>query len=195
MKRTKKINLKRMRKEGASLTSYAIKPAALSVAVAGLVGCSGGRDAYIYETVTQCVNDHPSKFGSCETAYMQALNRSRINGKKYTDINACEKVYGDNSCERYLNSYVPLMTGFMFSPYHSRGYYPVYSSTYRHSPYYNRWGTIDGSYYPKTSGSSVSKSNRKVALTKKTMSRGGFGSTVSAKSSWGGSSSRGGWGG
>lgn len=195
MKRTKKINLSRMRKGGNSLASYAIKPAALGVAVAGLVGCSGGRDAYIYETVSQCVNDHPSKFGSCESAYMQALNKSRSSGKKFSDIEGCEKVYGSKGCEPYRSSFVPLMSGFMFSPYHSRGYYPVYTSSYHNSPYYNRWGTMDGSYYPKSTGSKSNKSNRKVALTQRTVSRGGFGSTVSAKSSWGGSSSRGGWGG
>mgnify|MGYP000147377178 CR=1 FL=1 len=199
MKRTKKINLSRMRKSNAS---FALKPVAWSIAAASVVGCSSSNnDAYIYKTVDECVNDHASKWRQCETAYSKALAKARRDGKHFSDRTSCEAGFGENSCEYYNGTFTPMMTGFMFSPYHSRGYYPVYSSNYRGSPYYGRWGTLDGDYYPRTttsttvSGGGISKSDRKVTLTKKTMSRGGFGSTVSAKSSWGGSSSRGGWGG
>ncbi|NRB40382.1 MAG: DUF1190 domain-containing protein [Pseudomonadales bacterium] len=195
MKRTKKIDLNRMRKSNAG---FVLKPAALGIAAASLVGCGNSNEAYIYKSVDECVADHASKWRQCDTAYSQALSKARRDGKRFDEREKCETVYGDNSCERHSNYYTPMMMGFMFSPYHSRGYYPLYSSSYRHSPYYGRWGTLDGDYYPRSTTSTStgkSKSSRKVTLTKKTMSRGGFGSTVSAKSSWGGSSSRGGWGG
>jgi uncharacterized protein YgiB involved in biofilm formation len=194
MKRTKKIDLNKMRKVD---ISFALKPAALSIAAATVVGCSNSKEAYIYESVDDCVSDFPSRWQQCDSAYSRALSKSRREGKRFDNSDSCEKTYGLNSCERYNGRYTPAMTAFMFSPYHNRGYYPLYSSSYRGSPYYGRYGSLDGDFYPRTSSSGMNKvkTRQKVALSKKTISRGGFGSTVSAKSNWGGSSYRGGWGG
>ncbi len=194
MKRSQTIHLTRLRK---AERSFPVKPVVLGIAAASIVGCGNSNEAYIYKSLDECFTAYPSKWQQCNNAYQQALARSRRDGKKFNDRDDCELEYGQQSCEYNAGVYIPAMTGFMFSPYYSRGYSPVYSSNYRHSPYYGRWGTLDGDYYPRsinTASSSV-KPKRKVTMTKKTISRGGFGSSVSAKSSWGGSSSRGGWGG
>ena len=186
-KRTRSVNLARMRK---ARPNFALKPMAVAVAAASLVGCGpSAREAQVYRTVEECVADHPSYSSQCRNAYNKALQASREQGKKYASEEICEEDFGLDQCESRGGWFSPLMAAFLFSPRYHRGYYPLYSSTSYSSPYYGTWTTHHGERYPKQAGSN------KVVLTKKTISRGGFGSTTAAKSKWGGSSSRGGWGG
>ena len=186
-KRSRSVNLARMRK---ARPNFALKPMAVAVAAAGLVGCGPStREAQVYQTVEECVADHPSYSSQCRNAYNKALRASREQGRKYATMEDCEEDFGFDQCESRGSLFNPLMAAFLFSPYYNRGYYPLYTSTSYSSPYYGTWTTNHGERYPKQAGSN------KVVLTKKTISRGGFGSTTAAKSKWGGSSGRGGWGG
>jgi len=204
MKRTKSINLARMRKAPAL---FKLKPIVLSIAAFSLVGCSDSRKADIYSSVDHCKKENPSSGTLCEKAYKKALEKSEKSGPKYRSKYDCSSDFGRRNCIPYkasngANLYMPAVAAFALSrsfkkdedEYQSS---PLYTSHYYGSGFYNRWTTVDGRTYKKrygsmTVGGDTFKSKPKVV---KTMSRGGFGSTVAAKSNWGGRSSRSGWGG
>ena len=96
---------------------------------------------------------------------------------------------------------MPFMAGFMVSqllsprPYYSQ---PIYTSYSPYSPFRSKWVTADGYVFD----GDIRKRNYKVSpsvykpkpTVTRTVSRGGFGSSVRAKSSWGSSSRSGSWG-
>ncbi len=205
MKRTQSINLERMRKR--RISPYSFKPLALAVAAITLVACSSNtREAKIYKNVAHCVDDNPELEQECEVAYQQALAQSARSGPKYSREAICFEEFGPNNCVPYAapngqNWFMPAVAGFMLAQALDRRSYvssPLYTSYSPFSPLYGRWSTVDGNSYGKQRYGSIRVGEDafkpKPAVTR-TISRGGFGSTVAAKSSWGGSSSRGGWGG
>lgn len=207
MKRSQGINLAKMRKQN---TRFALKPLALGIATAGLVGCgSNSQEGQVYRDVNECADDNPGNELQCETAYERALSEAAASGPKYRSMNDCTVDFGNANCVPYQtasgnNWFVPAMAGFIFARALDRNNYyystPVYTSYYRHSPFYGNWVGVDGSYYGKKRYGRIKVSKKAFApkpMVKRTISRGGFGSKVAAKSSWGGSrsSSRGGWGG
>jgi uncharacterized protein YgiB involved in biofilm formation len=192
MKRTRSINLQRMRKTAPSRAEaerFAVKPMVLGIAAAGLLGCSDQREAYVYESVEECTTGQPQDAIACQTAYQEALAKHRSEGPRYGTQEACEGQFGPGGCESAGGFFMPMMAGFLFSSYLNRAYSPMYSSSLAHSPYYGKWTTADGERYPRGTA------DKKVVLTQRTISRGGFGSTTAARSKWGGSSSRSSWGG
>lgn len=206
MKKTKSINLSRMRK---SSKHFHLKPLVIGLSAATLVACGGTQDAQVYKDISDCVQDNPNLEKQCEAAYQNALAESDKSGPKYRSERDCNYDFGRDNCVTYSGPqgqswFMPAMAGFMFAKlidrnsYNNYGYAPLYTSYSRFSPHYGQWSTADGSLYGSRRygkikvGNDAFKPKPKVT---RTMSRGGFGSTVSAKSSWGGSSSRGGWGG
>lgn len=184
------------------------KPIAVSLAATTLVACgSNTQEAIVYQDVKDCSRDNPELAWECESAYQKAVAESLKSGPKYANEQECTAEFGRNNCVPYShygydsgnNWFVPLMAGFMFSQVLNSGggygYYssPLYTSYSRHSPYYGNWSSVDGRNYGKRHYGKVTVSKKafepKPAVTK-TMSRGGFGSKVAAKSNWGGSSSR-----
>ena len=212
MKRTKSINLDRMRKS-AHLGRF--KPIVYTVAAATLAACgNSSRDAQVYQDVAACVRDNPELGQQCEAAYQKALTDSYKSGPKYRNERECVEEFGSNNCVVYKapsgqSWFMPAVAGYLFARaldrrnfYHSA---PLYTSHSLYSPFYGRWTTVDGSLYGRRQYGRI-KVNEKVFDSKppvtRTISRGGFGSTVAAKAKWGGSSSRshggsfrGGWGG
>ena len=198
-KRSEKINLGRMRK------SFLPKPLALGVATVFLSACADNRqDATVYRTVQDCVDENPEFAQECQSAYQDALAEAERTGPKYASQRDCEYEFGSNQC-RYVESgsgswFMPFMAGYMLSDLLSPRRYstqPMYTSYSRYSPLRYRWMAADGYDY-----GDIRKKNFKVgknaftpkpAVTK-TIKRGGFGSSVRAKSSWG-SSRKSGWGG
>lgn len=205
MKRTKHIDLTRMRKIVGS--SFVLRPLAIGVAAA-LVGCSSREEVKVVSSVEDCVDKTPMDEQQCEAAYQRALQEAQRTGPKYGSRAMCETEF--DSCQQASsgsNMWMPLMTGFMVAnmldnrrdrDYYGSGYYnPVYRYSKPHSNYYNRLMTADGDVVGRYGKSSytVDKSATKPKPTvSRTVSRGGFGSVASAKSSWGGGRS-GGWGG
>lgn len=220
-KRSRHINLDRMRKNGEASTAKSAftqwgRPLAVGMAATGLVACGNDtQDAIVYQSVDDCSLDNPGLSFECETAYKKALKEAANSGPKYSSEYACTADFGPNNCVPYSryaadgsgsNWFIPAMAGFLFSQYitnsNSYGYYssPLYTSYSRHSPFYGHWTTVDGYDYGRVryGRMKVDKDAFKPkTAVRKTISRGGFGSKVAAKSNWGGSrsSSRSSWGG
>lgn len=200
-KRSAQINLSRMRKH------FVPKPLAIGVTSVFLAACADDRqDAVIYKDALECANANPEHAQTCETAYEQALAEAQRTGPKYNGMRDCESDFGPNQCypvQQNSNSFfMPLMAGYMIgnllspSRYH---YQPMFTSYSPYSSYRYRWLTADGYDY-----GDLRKRRYKVRpdafkakpTVSRTIKRGGFGSSVRAKSSWGSrSGSKGGWGG
>ncbi|BBM02914.1 DUF1190 domain-containing protein [Microbulbifer sp. GL-2] len=206
MKRTKNINLARMRK--GRRASFVLRPLAIGVAAA-LVGCSSDEEIKVVSSVEDCMDNTQLDQAQCEAAYQRALEEAERTGPKYANLSQCETEFG--SCRETSGGFwMPLMTGFMVASlldndrrHYSSGYYnPVYRYSASGSRYYDRLMTADGKVIGRYGKSSytVDKSamDPKPKVTR-TVSRGGFGAVASAKSSWGGgrssSGSSRGWGG
>lgn len=198
-KRTQFINLASMRK------AFAPKPVALGVTSVFLTACADNRqEAEVFANFEECADRYPEFAQQCEAAYRDALAEAERTGPKYASRRDCEHEFGNNQCyvvERDNGSFfMPFMAGYMLSSIMSPRYYtqPMYTSYSRYSPLRYRWMTADGYDYGDYRkrkfkvGRDAYKAKPEV---KRTMKRGGFGSSVRAKSSWGSSSRKSGWGG
>lgn len=198
-KRSSGINLSRMRK------GFMLKPLALGVAAIMLSACGDSEEAKIYKSVDECSSDNPDNVQACEAAYQQAQQEAKRTAPKYNSRQDCEYDFGAEQCRSVQSSsgsfFMPFMAGYMLSNLMSPGGYhsqPMFSSYSPYSSYRNRWMGADGHVFGDTRQRSV-RVDKDVFKPKptvnKTMSRGGFGSSVRAKSSWGSKGSSKGWGG
>lgn len=199
MKRSRSIDISAMRKT-AGLT-VAAKPLALAIAAATFSGCSSNEPATVFKSVQECVEANAGTQEQCQQAHDDALAEAKRTGPKFTTRNDCEYNYGAGQCQQYNNNgqsvFIPLMAGYVLAQVideigDSRRYRsaaPLYSS-------YGDWIGVDGRHYGSSYTRRIKVSKQtfepKPAVTK-TMSRGGFGSKVAAKSNWGGSKKSGGW--
>ena len=201
MKRTKSIDLSKMRK------GWAIRPLALAVAGAALTACGGSEKATVYTNAKQCAASNPGLEEQCRASFEKAIVEAEETSPKYANEAACVAEFGLDRCApvRGTNGqswFMPMMAGYMFASATGRDNYyyhtPVITSYQRGSPMYGKWTTMDGRTYGSTRSRNVLASKStfkpKPAVTK-TMSRGGFGSTVTAKARMGGSRSGGSFGG
>tara|TARA_B100000700_G_scaffold70746_1_gene78628 strand:- start:90 stop:758 length:669 start_codon:yes stop_codon:yes gene_type:complete len=201
MKRTKHINLNTMRK------GFSVKPLALGVASVILSGCGAEKeDATIYTSLEDCKQDYPDAVERCEAAYQTAVDEAMRTSPRFNSEYDCEHEFGPNQCQQVNNNsgsfFMPFMAGYMVSSLLSPNRYysqPLYTSYSYNSPFRSRWITADGYVFDgdiRKRNYRVSKDVYKPKPTvNRTMKRGGFGSSVRAKSSWGSSSRKGGWGG
>ena len=208
MKRTQFINLDFMRK---ITPSFRLKPLALGVSAALLASCGSSKEEVVFVTsVDDCEDNTELSAAQCNTAYQQALAEAQRTGPKYRSMNLCESEFGDVQCMNAPDSnfFMPLMAGFLINQmlfdrdrHYYGGYYnPVYRYYRPYSRYHDALMLADGTSIGKFGSKKkfkVSKSaTKKKPTVTKTVSRGGFGSVASAKSSWGGGkSSSKGWGG
>lgn len=206
MKRSKSINLARMRK---SLRPVPLKPLAAAISLSVLASCSNDTtNGVIYNDVAHCIAENPGGEAVCEAGYENALLEAQQSGPKFASRANCEWDFGNDNCVPYQNGsnnwWIPLMGGYILAEVVDEvgdiASAALYTSYSRRSPYYGQWSTVSGDLHGRVRYGKTKVSNKtfdpkpKVA---KTMSRGGFGSKVAAKSSWGGSSkssSKGGWG-
>lgn len=204
VKRSKQIDVDLMRKVGLSIASAPkLKPLALAIATLVLTSCSSKEEVIIVKSVEDCQSKTEFTFEQCEAAYAKAVAEAERTGPKYSTQAACEAEFGVSQCRQTSqnNMFMPFMAGFIVSNLldnnRNYGYNPVYDYRDARSSYNNRLMTSDGIVLgsPGKSSYKVSKSalKSKPSVTK-TISRGGFGSKASAKSSWGGGKSSG-WGG
>ncbi|WJG08443.1 DUF1190 family protein [Aliiglaciecola sp. LCG003] len=201
-KRSAQITLPMIRKH------FALKPLTVGVVGVLLAACSDNRqEATVYTNEQDCKDANPEQAQTCVTAYKQALAEAERTAPKYNSQGDCESEFGPNQCryvERNSSSFfIPFMTGYMISNLLSPNryqYQPLFTSYSPYSSYRHRWVGADGYDY-----GDIRKRNYKVKpdafkpkpTVSKTIKRGGFGSSVRAKSSWGSKSSgsKGGWGG
>ncbi len=212
MKRSRNINLDSMRNY--AVQRVRVKPLALAIAAATLVACGSNptEPALVYESVEQCIADNPALDIECRTSFRQAAEQAREAGPKYNSLADCQAEFGAQNCQpaqgpQGQSWFMPAMAGFMLGRALDGGGYrsaPLYSSNNPNSPAYGRWTSVDGRTYGNRSSRALRVDQDafrpKPAVTR-TMARGGFGSTVAAKSNWGGnragarSTRTGGWGG
>ena len=205
MKRTKFINLEGMRK---SRTLFALKPITIGITAAILAACGDNRqEVKVVTSVEDCVANTSFDLEQCEVAYRNALAEAEKTGPKYSSLRSCESEFGDNQCIATSNNsfFMPLMAGFLINEllfdrdrrYYGGYYNPVYRYYRPYSQHHNLMmmadGTSLGKYGKRSYKVSKSATKQKPMITR-TVSRGGFGSVASAKSSWGKSSSKS-WGG
>jgi len=198
-KRTSYINLSKMRK------SFALKPLAIGVTGVLLSACSSDKqDATVYTNLQDCVDQNPSAETQCKLAFEEAQKEAERTAPKYNSQYDCEYEFGANQCRNVQSGsgsfFMPFMAGYMVSSLLSpRPYYqPMFTSYSRNSSYRNNWIGADGTSYGDTRKRNLkvreSAFDKKPAVTR-TIQRGGFGSSVRAKSAWGSKSSSKGWGG
>ncbi|KMV29801.1 DUF1190 family protein [Photobacterium swingsii] len=205
MKRSERVVLASMRK---NWRPYMVTPLTAVFAGVALTGCSdNSTEAEIYHSLDDCISDNPSYTEQCQSAYQFALQEASRTAPKYQSMNDCVAEFGSNGCMQSPgnNWFMPAMAGFMFARMmdNNRGYYsqPMFRSYYPGSVFYDRWTTADGydygrSSYRKTTVRVGKDQMKPKATTSRTISRGGFGSSVSAKSGWSSSkSSSKSWGG
>ena len=204
MKKTKSISLSRLRK--AEIFSPVTKPISLAVASASflLVSCSGGKEeAYVASNAQDCADNTELTLEQCEVAYKQALAESEKTAPRYKSRNACEQEFGSNQCYQSNNSsgiFMPLMAGYLIGSLMDRSHYnPVYGYSGSNYGLRNNYVLSDGTSIGSRHKKYVHVNKNDVRTSKpkqtKTISRGGFGSSASAKSSWGTTKSRSSWGG
>jgi uncharacterized protein YgiB involved in biofilm formation len=205
MKRTQSINLNVMRKAPKLFT---FKPLAFAITAGTLAGCSDdSQESQVFRTIDDCVRGNPGQEEQCELAYKDAVNEAIRTGPKYSNMNACLEDFGLDNCTSYTDNnnqsfFMPFMAGYMISSLFddNRRYRsaPLYTSYSRFSPAYGKWTSTDGRLFGSANSSKVrinSDAFKPKPAVKRTMKRGGFGSTIAAKSKFGGKSSRSSWGG
>ncbi|WP_020407398.1 DUF1190 domain-containing protein [Hahella ganghwensis] len=203
MKRSKNIDIDRLRKRP---QSFAKAPLAIGVTLAtvNLAGCGSEEQVKVVSGINDCSRDTPLSMSQCQAAYERALVEAERTAPKYRSEQECESEF-DECYETYTGQYAPVMSGFVVSAedddelididYHA----PVYRYHRPFSPrddwYYLGDGTAVGKAGKSTYKLPTKSVTTKLPTMTKTVQRGGFGSTASAKSSWGGGSRSGGWGG
>ena len=197
MKRSKQINIDFMRK--VSRQTFVRHPLVAAIAAATLSACGSQEDVTVVSSVEECSANTTLSRAECESAYIKAQAEAARTGPKYASNRNCEAEFGAGQCRRQSGGvFMPLMTGFMVGQLMSNSYNPVYRYNNRSSRNYNKIMTADGGIIGNAGQRSYrvdSNSTKPKARTTRTISRGGFGAIASAKSSWGGGRSGGGWGG
>ncbi|MCZ2721454.1 DUF1190 domain-containing protein [Marinomonas sp. 15G1-11] len=192
MKRSKSINLDSMRKVKSA--SPLMRPLTLAIASVTLAACgSSEEEVQVVSSIEDCKVSTTLTQAQCEVAYQQALQEAERTGPKYSSQAACEAEFGYDQCNRSSQGsfFTPFMAGFLVSNLLDSGRSNRYNPVYRYpkSGSSDRIMTADGRVIGNAGQRSykVDKSNLQSKPTvTRTVSRGGFGSVASAKSSWGG---------
>jgi uncharacterized protein YgiB involved in biofilm formation len=198
-KRSTTINLSKMRK------TFLLKPLIVGMSAALVSACgNSSTQADIYTSIEDCIDDNPTGESQCRAAYQNALDEAARTAPRFNSEYDCEYEFGPNQCQRSSGGgfFFPFMAGYMVSSLLSPSRYytqPLYTSYSRYSPYRSRWfmadgHVLDGDIRKRSYRVNPSVYKPKPTVTR-TMKRGGFGSSVRAKSSWGSSSRSGSWGG
>lgn len=196
MKRSDKKYLQAMRDKQTGWFSSGVKLAAIAAGAYALQGCNS-EDAYIYKDAYDCSLDNPGEDMRCESAYRRALADWQDSAPRYTSLGDCEYDFGNSQCQEFRPHFIPLMAGFMLGRNYAsdddfdldfdrpRGLTSSYS---RRSPAFNRWVGSNGNLYGNYGKQRVKVSKSTFKGTKgraRVMGRGGFGRTVSSRSSGG----------
>ena len=202
MKRTSFLDLERFRKRS---RNFILAPVSLAV----MAACSGPQpeEVKFVTSVDDCETSTSLDRESCEAAYEAALADAENTAPRYRFERDCLEEF--DYCEDRGSYFVPFMTGYIVAEvidevgdaferkHRYRHSYPGYLYKGRGSNR-NKIMMADGYVMGSPGKSSYKMSSRalkpKPAVTR-TLSRGGFGSTASAKSNWGSSGKSKGWGG
>jgi len=178
--------------------SKLLKLALLGSAPLLLTGCEEDHPAFVYESVAACISAKQLPEQACRDDFTRAQANHLAAAPRYTSPQDCETDFGVGRCTTNQESggsfFVPLMTGYMIASVLRSSGPDWYNSQNNRAPqplYQTR-----GSGAWRTSGNIVIGSNTGMAKVPAaasrpaaravTMSRAGFGSTASARGSWGG---------
>ena len=192
MKRSSFLDLNLMRKH---TRTFVLAPISLAV----LTACSAPRAEQVIfvSYIDDCAEKTSLSEADCEAAYQQAVADAETTAPRYRNLRDCESEFG--SCEQRSGFFMPFMAGYIVSGIvgglgdsldRNRRYtnsFPAYIYRGRGS-LRNRLMTADGFIIGAPGRSSYRVSREalkpKPAVTR-TISRGGFGATASARSNWG----------
>jgi uncharacterized protein YgiB involved in biofilm formation len=189
VKRTKHINKNAFRKVG----RYAL-PFVVAITVAG---CEQENiDMKMYKNVDECIAD-THKPDQCRAARQEAEKVANETAPRYATYSDCYAEFGDQcrhnpSSSDGGSSWMPLMMGYMMgnsmnSGYHSAPLYQDRSGQYMDNKF-RSYNARPGQTFKVTSSAAkpTVQSPRTIVSRSTTSSRGGFGSSVSSRSSFGG---------
>ncbi|QXO10047.1 hypothetical protein pEaSNUABM37_00086 [Erwinia phage pEa_SNUABM_37] len=194
MKRTKNIRHERFRK----VHRFGSLSMALMVATGAfaMTGCDEVADQQVamYRNSDDCVKANPSETEQCNKAWQRALQESDKTGPKYNNQQDCTDEFGTNQCYQHSSSgggfvYMPYPGGFMYGG-HGNYSQPLYSSSRSSSPMYRSFSDASGrNYGSNISGRNIMTTRTAISpkpATTSTVTRGGFGRSVSSHASFGG---------
>ncbi|MCD9469430.1 DUF1190 domain-containing protein [Photobacterium phosphoreum] len=203
MKRSSHIHRNQMRKANQYHNWAPITLVALGATIV-LTGCNDNDTLAQtqYDSLQDCINadsSNPKQVEMCATAYQQAVDAA----PKFDSESDCQSSGTDN-CRQIQASnntsyWVPALAGFIVGRMMDNGRHyssqPIYYPSSRRTSDMDQWDRNQNNRYQESTSQRYNNKykNEKPAVSR-TISRGGFGSKASAKSSWGGSRSRG-WGG
>lgn len=197
-KRSQSVNLAAMRKP-------VVFPLTALAAAVALSGCgSSGEEAYLYNSVNECIAEHPDNADICQQAFEEAQMAALDSGPRYANANLCETEFGAGQCQSQAGGsfWTPFIAGYLVSEiidevgdyaeykYKKRNNYyassPVFMSSRSGRPTYygmneQKLGNV-GDKSVKASSSAYQRQSTTVR-TASTVNRGGFGSTVRSTSS------------
>ncbi|MFC6124365.1 DUF1190 family protein [Phytobacter sp. SCO41] len=204
MKRTKNINHAMFRK---SWGARHLTPVALAVtAVFMLAGCEQNDETVkMYQNADDCASANPDKSAECKTTYDNALKEAARTAPKYASREDCVAEFGEGQCQQAPaqagmatenqaqaqqsggSFWMPLMAGYMMGRLMGGGagyaQQPLFSSKNPASPAYGQYTDASGkSYGAAQPGRSATVSKTAMApkpATTSTITRGGFGQSVS----------------
>lgn len=182
---------KRSRYSGKYLTLAIMGGAAFFI----IKGCSDSGDkdndgdGVFYSTIQDCTADN-NEFSVCIDAWSNAQNAFNAQLPQKMNLENCEKQFDNCSFDTNLQSWVPVMSGFLLSRAIRKDKDEQYVYTSGGTSYASRpvWRTTYGDYAWRTgSGKSDSATSHSYSTKKvSTVSRGGYGRSSSARGSWGG---------
>lgn len=203
MKRSAGVLLSAMRKVPARPDQPWLRVSVRLGAVVGsaavLTGC-GEQSAAIYKTVSDCTQDNVLSQSQCDTAYRNAKNEWLRTAPRYQYRRDCEYEFGEDRCFAQQGGFLPgragfmpVMSGFMLGQLADDEWdfdrpKPLASSRKRRSSLYGKWVGAGGQVFGKYSQSRVQTSPKAFKSLKgsaRVLGRGGFGQTVSSRSSGG----------
>ncbi|MRI34861.1 hypothetical protein EOPP23_17935 [Endozoicomonas sp. OPT23] len=165
----------------------------LGITPLALIGCGGPKeDVLVYRDDNQCSMDSQLSKEICVSDYKTAVNIHQTTAPKYKYYADCFDDFG-STCQWQTNEeYIPTMEGYMLATQEARNsgmaftVVPLYLSDdgdYVTGDYED----VGGNGYSSYGRRKVPKYRTTEPSTKtRTMSRGGFGSKSSSRSSWGG---------
>lgn len=205
MKRSRKIDLNRMKKRSAK---FKLINRWLLMTGGGLALAGCGEDPIetrIYQSLEQCGRDNPGQESLCASAYQKALTATSTFAPKYHSYDDCRAEFQDCIPAQEQNGqqrFMPSMQAFALAMDNDEDCddegFVLESSCYYTSPLYIGHGKKTRKGYYNAKGmryGSVGKTSFMVRTYRdsfsapkstRTLSRGGFGSRVSARSSSGG---------
>ena len=178
--------------------SHTVRLLLMGAAPIMLTACEPEEPVSLYKDVTECVASQKLTQDQCQAAFDHAKSEHERVAPRYTSQSDCETDFGAAGCQTINHGagiqYIPLMAAYAL------GYYAGRPNYYQSQPLYysnSGWGGGGGGYLNsggqqvsrRTGDAVVSRSTMEAPTRAVTMSRSGFGSSASARGSWGGGKS------